>query len=284
MRRVRAGILVLLLAFPTAAIAAPEQVPRAQVVRACVIGGMTMTDLWQTLSARFEQQTGYHVEVVATGPRYKISPAFRRGEADLLTMHSGDITTDLVADGYGINMRAWTRNDLIIAGPPADPAGIRGMKDGAAALKKIADAQAPFMIGLGMGPFEMGHKLWRRAGIRPRGEWVLKDSSVSQYRTLKYAEQQQAYLIFGRMPIVYKKAPWQTLEILVEDDPTMRRPYVVMEANPARFAQVNHKGARALADFLLSKPVQEFLLTYGVEKNDGRPWFYPVWPVGPALE
>ncbi len=27
----------------------------------------------------------------------------RAGKVDLLTMHSGDITTDLVADGYGVN-------------------------------------------------------------------------------------------------------------------------------------------------------------------------------------
>ena len=53
------------------------------------------------------------------------------------------LTTDLVCDGYGINMRPWTRNDLVIYGPPEDPAHIRGMKDGVAALRMIAAERVP---------------------------------------------------------------------------------------------------------------------------------------------
>ena len=59
---------------------------------------------------------------MATGPRPDLDEAMRAGKVDLLTMHSGDITTDLVADGFGINMRPWTRNELCIVGPPDDPA------------------------------------------------------------------------------------------------------------------------------------------------------------------
>lgn len=93
------------------------------IVRACVIGGMTMTGLWDEIVQRFEAEHPYKVRLVATGARPKISPAFRRGEADFLVMHSGDITTDLMADGYGINMRACARNDLVLLGPlPTRPA------------------------------------------------------------------------------------------------------------------------------------------------------------------
>ena len=28
------------------------------------------------------------------------------------------------------------------------------------------------------------------------------------------------------------------------------------------------------------KEIQEFLLTFGLEKNGGKPVFYPVWPYG----
>jgi hypothetical protein len=37
--------------------------------------------------------------------------AFHKGEADLLTMHSSDEATDLIADGYAVDMRPWTRNE-----------------------------------------------------------------------------------------------------------------------------------------------------------------------------
>src|SRR5215469_16316265 len=71
-------------------------------VRCAVIGGMTMTGLWPAIAKMFEEQSGYKIEVVATGPRPILDHAMRAGKVDLLTMHSGDITTDLVADGFGI--------------------------------------------------------------------------------------------------------------------------------------------------------------------------------------
>ena len=57
--------------------------------------------------------------MVATGQRPIFDAALREGKVDLLTMQSGDITTDLVADGFAVNMRPWTRNELCIVGPPA---------------------------------------------------------------------------------------------------------------------------------------------------------------------
>src|SRR5215472_3765606 len=120
----------------------PALAAQRHVVRCAVIGGMTMTGLWPEIAKMFEAETGYHVEVVATGERPLLDKAIRSGQVDLLTMHSGDITTDIVADGIGINMRPWTRNELVIVGPTNDPAGIRGMTNGAAALQKIAAARA----------------------------------------------------------------------------------------------------------------------------------------------
>lgn len=85
------------------------------------------------------------------------------------------------------------------------------------------------------------------------------------------------------MPITQAKHPSGKVEIFVDRDPTMRRPYVLMEANPARHPHVNHAGAKALADFILSEEIQTFMAGYGKEKNGGLPFFHPVWPHGPAM-
>lgn len=269
-----------------ALIAAPAAAARAEApedsgtVRTCVIAGATMVGLWQEIGQRFAAATGCEVVVVATGPRPGISKHFRRGEADLIAMHSGDITTDLVADGYGVDMRPWARNDLVIVGPASDPAGIRGLKSGAAALRRIAETRSPFVDNRSNGPRELGHTLWRLAGVEPVGDWVLKDEARSGSVKVKFAESRGAYLIFGRMPITYGKIDSGDMRILVQDDPAMRRPYVVMTANPAVFPEANVEGAKALADFLLSDEIQEFLLGFGLERNGGKPPFYPVWPHG----
>jgi tungstate transport system substrate-binding protein len=56
----------------------------------------------------------------------------------------------------------------------------------------------------------------------------------------------------------------------------MRRPYIVMEANPKIFPQANYAGARALSDFLLSPKVQKFLLGFGRDTTGNHPLFFPV--------
>ena len=255
---------------------ATEAPPNSRVVRCAVIGGMTMTGLWPEIVKMFEAETGYRCELVATGPRPEISAVFRAGKADLITMHSGDITTDLVADGYGINLRPWTRNELTIVGPTNDPAGIRGMTNGATALRRIAETKSRFVDFQGIGSRELAHSIWLAAGVEPKGDWVLKDEAVSKFDILQFARSNNAYVIVGYIPARLGKMNPSGMEILVQGDPAMRRPFVVMEANPKKFPGANHDGARALADFLLSPRVQAFLAEFG-QKTTGRgPLFHPV--------
>jgi len=65
---------------------------------------------------------------------------------------------------------------------------------------------------------------------------------------------------------------------MVQGDPEMRRPFVVIEANSKRFPKTNSAGARALADWLTSQPGQTFLINYGRKASAGIPLFFPVDP------
>ncbi len=185
-------------------------------------------------------------------------------------MHSGDGTSDLVADGYGLNVRAWARNGFVLLGPEADPAHVAGMKDGAAALKRIAETHSNYVDGAGMGARQMAKTLWKRVGIeRPQGEWVLKDDSEED-AALVFAADHKAYVLHGiealYLPDLLK--PDTRLKIMVDGsgDPAMRRPYEVMEANPKKLAGVNAAGARALSNFLLSDEVQRLLRDFDKAK------------------
>ena len=235
-----------------------------------------MTSLWHEISRMYEQETGVRIEVVVTGPRPGLAEAMRSGQVDLLTMHSGDITTDLVADGYAKNLRPWTRNDLVIVGPSSDPAGVRGLASGAEALQRIAAANANFVDHKSIGAREVSHKLWKQAGVDPTGPWVLQDASGDHLEILSFAASNQAYVIVGRVPVIYGKLRAEGMEILVDNDPAMRRPYVVMEVNPERFPDANAEGARRLADFLLSPKVQNHLATSPRNQRGGIPLFHPV--------
>jgi len=281
-------ILPLLLVFVIAGAirwhSVAQRAAHRRVVRCAVIGGMTMTGLWEQIAKMFEAQTGYRIELVATGERPVLDEAIRAGKVDLLTMHSGDITTDIVADGMGVNMQPWTRNELVIVGPTNDPAGIRGMTNGALALKKIAATHANFVDFQGIGSRELTHTLWRLAGIEPKGDWVIKDDTVSKWNVLQFCRSRGAYVIVGYIPAMTGKMANEGVEILVKGDPVMRRPYIVMEANPKKFPQANFAGAQALEAFLLSPKVQNFLVEFGRDTSANRPLFFPVDAVNSGLK
>jgi tungstate transport system substrate-binding protein len=182
----------------------------------------------------------------------------------------------LVSDGYGENMRPWARNDLVIVGPVSDPAKIRGLQDGALALKTIAAVQAPLVDFQGIGSRELAHNLWKKAGVQPKGDWLLKDESLTGELVIDFARQHGAYVLVGRIPVLSGRMPSGSMEIMVQGDPAMRRSFIVMEANPKKFPQTNKAGARALSDYLLSAKTQEFLRAFGAKQPGGIPLFHPV--------
>ncbi len=271
------GFVVVLLTIVTFIYAAGGSVPRS--VRVAVIGGMTMTPLWNEIQKRFEAETGIKIEVVATGEKPFLARAMKEGKVDFLTMHSSDATTNLVADGWARDLRPWAKNDLVIVGPAQDPAGISGMKDGVEAVKKIAAAKANWLDFQSNGPRETAHTLFSNAGVRMIGPWVLKYENTDTKGILHYVASKNAYMIVGRMPILFKKMdPDPNVKIMVEGDPNMRRPYMVMVANPEKFPSANVEGAARLSDFLLSDRIQNFLATYDGGVGDRIPIFIPVRP------
>ncbi len=254
----------------------PSSPPPRPPVRVAVIGGMVMTGVWQEISKRFEADTGYKVKVVMAGNKQVLVESFRKGDVDFLTMHSTDDAMNLVADGYALGMKPWARNELVIVGPPDDPAHIKGMTDGAAALRKIAEAHAPYVDFFDAGARQVADKLWKKTGLVPQGDWVLKDESDHGPGVVMFAQKHHAYVIVGRIPVVKGKMDSEGMEIMVRGDPDMRRPFVVMVANVKRFPNTNVPGAQALADYLTSEKGQQFLRDFAAKQPDGVPLFFPI--------
>ena len=250
--------------------------PSNDIVRVAVIGGFVQTGMWGHICEMFKEETGLTVVLVITGQRPFLAASMRRGEVDLLTMHSGDITTNLVSDGYGMEMRPWTRNNLVIVGPQDDPAGIAGMKNGAKALEQIVNNGCRFVDNRSIGPREMAHTLWKHTTIKTFGDWVVTDANEKEKGILQFARKHNAYVIVGRIPVIIGKMNSYGMRICVCDDPAMCRPYNVMVSNPKANPTTNLEGARKLADFLLSAKVQKFLASSLENQIDGVPLFFPV--------
>ena len=52
----------------------------------------------------------------------------RRGEADVLLVHSPAAEKKFIEDGFGVNRRIVMHNDFVIVGPESDPAAVRSAK------------------------------------------------------------------------------------------------------------------------------------------------------------
>jgi tungstate transport system substrate-binding protein len=195
---------------------------------------MTFTGFWQALAERYEQQHGVRVDLIVTGEKNDITRVFKTGGVDLITMHASDTIVNLVADGYAMDPQPWMRNDLVIVGPPDDPAGVKGMTDAAAALKKIAEARAPFVVHSSVGSQEV---LMNILGPNQIGFDPASTTSMfgeDQRSVLLVAGRKRAYTMVGRIPFRSGKLPNDGLVMMVQGDERLRRPYLVAIADPAR--------------------------------------------------
>ncbi len=221
----------------------------------------------------FEKKTGYFVKTIAVGSGQAMAMG-QKGEADVLLVHSPTAEQKFVKEGYGINRRLVMHNDYIVVGPATDPAKIKGMKSTLEVFKKIASTKSLFMSrGDNSGTNSKEKEIWKAAGIKSDGEKWYQQTGLGMGQTLSVASEKAAYTLADRGTYLALKKKL-SLDILAEGDAVLLNIYHVIEVNPSKWPKVNAAGAKAFADFMVSKEVQDIIKTFGVEKF-GSPLFFP---------
>ncbi len=221
----------------------------------------------------FEKKTGYFVKTISVGSGQAMAMG-QKGEADVLLVHSPDAEKKLVADGYGVNRWLVMHNDFIVVGPPADPAKVKGMKDTVEVFKKIASTKNLFMSrGDNSGTHAKEKAIWKVAGVNYEREKWYQQTGLGMGQTLNVASEKNAYTLADRGTYLALKKRLG-LDILAEGDAVLLNIYHVIEVNPAKFSKVNAGGAKAFADFMVSKESQGIIKTFGIDKF-GSPLFFP---------
>ncbi len=224
--------------------------------------------LLDVLVPMFEQQSGYTVKTVAVGSGQALELG-KRGEADVLLVHSPAAEQQYMAGGYGVDRQIVMYNDFIIVGPPNDPAGIKGMPSALDAMKKIAQTQSPFVSrGDDSGTNALELKLWKTAGIQPSGSWYT-ESGTGMGDTLNITNERNAYTISDRATYLAMKDRLD-LAILVEGDKSLLNIYHVIPVNPANGRDINAAGAKAFEEFMLAPATQTTIGEFGVDKFHQR--------------
>ena len=229
--------------------------------------------LFEHILPLFTKKTGIEVRVVAVGTGQALKNA-ENGDGDVVLVHSQPDEEKFVADGWGVKRYPVMYNDFIIVGPAADPAKIAGLKQAPEALKKIAEAKAPFASRADdSGTHKAEHKLWGEAGVDPKassGTWYLETGS-GMGATLNTAVGKRAYALTDRGTWL-AFANKDDFKVLVEGDDKLFNQYGVILVNPTRHPNVKAKEGQAFIDWLVSSEGQAAIASY---KIDGQQLFFP---------
>jgi tungstate transport system substrate-binding protein len=220
----------------------------------------------------FEAEYPYAVKVVAVGSGQAMEMG-RNGEADVLLVHSPAAEEKMVAEGYAVRREAVMHNRFLLVGPPSDPAGVKDAASAADAFARLAKSQSGFISrGDDSGTHVKEREVWKAAGVNPSGAWYM-ESGKGMADTLRIASEQGAYTLTDNATYLFLKHTLD-LDMLFQGDEILNNNYHVMIINPEKYPDLNHDGARAFEDFMLSRKAQEFLNVYGVEEY-GQQLFYP---------
>jgi len=208
--------------------------------------------------------------VVAQGTGQALETG-KRGDADVVFVHSRAAEDAFVAEGWGVRRHQVMYNDYVVVGPEEDPAAVRGATDAAAAFAAIAGAKAPFTSrGDDSGTHLAEQALWERAGIRPEGDWY-RETGSGMGATLNMAAELPAYALTDRGTWI-SFANKGDLAILYEGDPALFNPYGVILVNPERHPHVKVEQGQAFIDWLVSPEGQAAIASYQI---DGQQLFFP---------
>ncbi|MEX2126712.1 MAG: extracellular solute-binding protein [Xanthobacteraceae bacterium] len=233
----------------------------------------TDSGLFNHILPLFKQKTGIDVKVVSQGTGQALDTG-RRGDSDVVFVHAKGLEEKFIADGFGVKRFPVMYNDFVLIGPKSDPAGIKGSKDIAAALKTIKAKASPFISrGDKSGTHTAELNLWKVAGIdiaKDRGDWY-KEIGQGMGAALNTTSASNGYVLSDRATWINFKNRGE-LGIAVEGDQRLFNQYGVILVNPEKHKHVKKEFGQAFVDWLISPDGQKAIANY---KINNQQLFFP---------
>ena len=227
----------------------------------------------------FQKKYNIEVHIISVGTGQAIENA-KRGDADLVLVHSKQLELEFVNSTYGIHRVGVMYNDFMIIGPTSDPAGINGLANATEAFRRIAEAGAEgnaIFISRAdkSGTNMLELSIWSRLGMLPSNKtqtWYL-EAGAGMGTVLRMANEKRAYTLTDRATWLSFKKQLTNLKVLVEGDVILLNPYAVILVNPEKYPQRNYKGALMLAKWMISEEGQNLIANF---KKEGETLFKPI--------
>lgn len=233
----------------------------------------------------FESRHHARVDIIAVGTGQALDTA-RRGDADVVLVHSKTAEELFVSEGYGVHRVGVMYNDFIIIGPQSDPAKVVGASDAVSAFKKIYDAgmegKAVFVSrGDNSGTHTKEKSVWTAAKLRPSGSWYIS-AGQGMGETITMTNEKGAYTLADRGTwLAYKGNV--NLQIVFEGTALLLNPYAAILVNPEKNPGVRYRIALSFVRYLVSQEGQEVIKKF---EKGGTGLFTPIardYPAAKAL-
>lgn len=228
------------------------------VLRVASVSTAVEGDLLPALVRSFEAETGIKTVLTRDDNLYETAA---KGGYDIVISHFGHRDVEsFISSGRGLWPRTVFSNQLLLAGPPSDPAHIRGVTSLVEAFQRIARVKAPYILNQTKGIKYLTDIIWIAAGKPAKGSWFI-DSGVNKQNAIELAMKKQGYVIWGLTPFLReRKSPGFGLVPLVTADPLLQRIMVTIVVNPEKVPRVNSTAAVRFQDYLLKPEIQARIL------------------------
>jgi len=241
--------------------------PRESAIRLRVATTTSLYDtgLWSYLEPMFEDEYSVELDVLYAGTGKALEWG-RRGDVDVITVHSRSREEQFVEEGYGLARVPFAYNYFLIVGPPDDPAGLAEMTPDEAAATLMNSGEAVFVSrGDDSGTHGKEKAIWAAAGyeyedVRTSGDWYVEGGS-GMGPTLVMANEMNAYTLSDMGTFIAYKSDLN-LEPVVDQGDVLLNVYSVLQVTSTR----NPEMAANLVEFLTSETVQELIGNYGVNE------------------
>lgn len=226
------------------------------------------TGLWGYLEPMFEEQYEVELDIISTGTGAALEYG-RRGDVDVITIHSKIREEAFVNSGYGMERIPFAYNYFLIVGPPNDPAGIHGMTPEHAFITLFETGNSTFVSrGDDSGTHTKEKSIWKAAGydyasVKNVGQWYI-EGGRGMGLTLLMASEKQGYTLTDIGTFLSYKGQISLVPI-VDQGSSLLNVYSVIVCNPNINPGVAVEMGNNMVQFLVSAYIQELISNYGVE-------------------
>ncbi len=229
------------------------------------------TGLWGYLEPEFEKQYDVELDVLSGGSGLALEWG-RRGDVDVLTVHSKADELKFIEDGYATERVWFAYNYFLIVGPEDDPADIKDMSPEEAFKVLYEGGEGKFVSrGDNSGTHSKEKAIWKAAGYADYAALVEAGIAAGWYletgsgmgATLQLASEMGAYTLTDIGTFLAYKSDLQLVPV-VESGSILLNVYSVLVCAKSKKQEM----ANNMVAFLTSPDVQEMIGDYGKADYD----------------